>query len=1009
MLRVLCFICCLLTTQQLSSLGAAETTPLQFNRDIRPILSQACFQCHGPDDKKRDSDLRLDTRDGAIADLGGYAAIVPGKPEQSKLLARITAHDESEIMPPPESKKPRLTESQINTLKRWIKEGAEYQGHWAFQPIADDPQPPEVKDKSWVRNSIDRFILQKLEQEGIKPSPAADRATLVRRVYLDLLGLLPSPEEVTEFVNDKRPDAWEQLIERLLASPHYGERWGRHWLDQARYADSDGYSIDGERAMWPYRDWVIAALNNDMPFDQFTIEQLAGDLLPNATKSQQIATAFHRNTLINAEGGTDREQFRNEAVVDRVNTTGAVWLGLTVGCAQCHTHKFDPITHREYYQLFSFFNQGEDINNKGPTVPVVRGEVFGRPISTQPEIVPETSAELAKRRAAWEERELAKAAKATDAKPVVWTEGELLEYDTASNAGLRKLDDGSLLADGRGAASDTYRVVIRPNLNTVAAIRLRVLPHESLPQQGPGLAPSGNFVLTDFQVTRDDKEVPIASVTATVEQKGFPAAAMIDDKDDTGWGINVGKDWHREQEAIIVFETPTDFAGKHLEIKLAQKFKEHFLIGRFALSFSETVPAAKMDDPTLVKLLKIKPDKRTPAQKKELETIFAKSEKAPVKKAPETASSDRVNLMVMKDLATPRQTFIQLRGDFLRLDKETGALNPGVINAVNSVYKSPTTSFANRLDLARWLVSPENPLTPRVAMNRVWMRYFGRGLVETDEDFGTQGSYPSHPELLDWLSREWMRNKWSLKAMHRLIVNSATYRQSSQARPELAVSDPLNRWLARQARIRVEGEIARDLALTASGLLTREIGGPSVRPPQPEGVYSFTQNKKTWTAATGADRYRRGMYTVFYRSAPYPLLTTFDAPDFQTTCTRRTRSNTPLQALTIANDEAFVEIARGLTERVMREVPTEKDAAVSEAQLRRAWVLCLQREPNEKELAILRDYAERQQTALAKDTTAAKQFLSPALAKSSASPESTAALVSVARTIMNLDQFITRE
>jgi len=993
----------------LTSLCAAEPAPLQFNRDIRPILSQACFQCHGPDDKKRDSDLRLDTRAGATADLGGHAAIVPGKPEQSKLLARVTSHDESEVMPPPESKKPRLTEKQIETLRRWIKEGAEYQGHWAFQPLAET-QPPEVKDQTWVRNAIDRFILHKLEQEGIKPSSVAERTVLIRRVYLDLLGLLPSPEEVAEFVNDQRPDAWEQLIERLLASPHYGERWGRHWLDQARYADSNGYSIDSERPMWPYRDWVIEALNKDMPFDQFTIEQLAGDLLPNATKSQQIATAFHRNTLINEEGGTDREQFRNEAVVDRVNTTGAVWLGLTVGCAQCHTHKFDPISHREYYQLFSFFNQSEDVNNRGPTIPVVRGEVFGRPISTTPEVLPETPAELAKRRAAWEARELAKAAKPANAKPVAWTEGELLEYDTASNAGLRKLDDGSLLADGRGASSDTYRVVIRPNLNTVAAIRLRVLPHESLPQQGPGLAPSGNFVLTDFQVTRDDKEVAIASVTASVEQRGFPAAAMIDDKDETGWGINVGgKDWHRAQEAIIVLETPTDFAGKHLEIKLAQKYKEHYLIGRFALSFSESVPSLTKEDPQLVKLLKIKPADRTAAQEKELAAIFAKSEKAPVKKAPETATSDRVNLMVMKDLPNPRQTYIQLRGDFLRLDKETGPLNPGVIQAVHNAYKSPTTNFTNRLDLARWLVSPENPLTPRVAMNRVWMRYFGKGLVETDEDFGTQGAYPSHPELLDWLAREWMRQGWSLKAMHRLIVNSATYRQSSQARPDLATSDPLNRWLARQSRIRVEGEIARDLSLTASGLLTREIGGPSVRPPQPEGVYSFTQNKKSWNAATGADRFRRGMYTVFYRSAPYPLLTTFDAPDFQTTCTRRTRSNTPLQALTIANDEAFVEIARGLAERVLREVPAEKASAVSDAQLRRAWLLCLQREPNEKELTILRDYANRQLTALAKDTVAAKQLLSPALAKDSTTPESAATLVSVARTILNLDQFITRE
>jgi hypothetical protein len=1004
---LLSWCCCFLVVQTLPRVSAAEPAPLQFNRDIRPILSQACFQCHGPDDKKRDSDLRLDTREGAIADLGGYAAIVPGKPEQSKLLERVTAHDVAELMPPPESKKPRLTEPQIKTLTRWIKEGAEYQGHWAFQALAD-LQPPEIKDKAWTRNAIDRFILQKLEQEGIKPSAPADRATLIRRVYLDLLGLLPSPEEVTAFVDDKRPDAWEHLIERLLASPHYGERWGRHWLDQARYADSDGYSIDGERAMWPYRDWVIAALNKDMPFDQFTIEQLAGDLLPNSTKSQQIATAFHRNTLINAEGGTDREQFRNEAVVDRVNTTGAVWLGLTVGCAQCHTHKFDPITHREYYQLFSFFNQTEDVNNKGPTVPVVRGEMFGRPISPEPE--GETPQELAKRRGEWEKRELAKLAAAGNNKPAEWNAGEYVEFESESNAGLRKLDDGSLLADGRGASSDVYRLVLRPHVTRVAAIRLTVIPHESLPHNGPGLSPSGNFVLTDFELKLDDKEIAIASVTADAEQSGFPVANTIDDKEDTGWGINMGKaNWHSEHSAVFVLKEPLPIEGKAVEIRLSQKFKEHFLIGRFALAFSATVPPKKDADPELAALLRIKAADRTAAQEKQLTGIFNKAEKPPAKKVADTAASERVNLMVMKDIPKPRETFIQLRGDFLRLDKETGVLNPGVLKAVNVAYKTPPTSFANRLDLARWLVNAENPLTPRVAMNRVWLRYFGRGLVDTDEDFGTQGTYPSHPELLDWLAREWIRNNWSLKAMHRLIVNSATYRQSSQSRPELVTNDPLNRWLARQSRIRVEGEIARDLALTASGLLTREIGGPSVRPPQPEGVYAFTQNKKTWTAATGADRYRRGMYTVFFRSAPYPLLTTFDAPDFQLTCTRRSRSNTPLQALTIANDEAFVEIARGLAERVLREVPEEKSGAIGDAQLRRTWELCLQRVPNDKELSILRAYATRQQTELAKDPAAAKQLLSPALAKSTASPESTAALVSVARTILNLDQFITRE
>ena len=755
----------LLTTAAFAA--GAEPLPerVRFNEHIRPILSNQCFACHGPDDKHRDADLRLDTREGALADLGGYAAVVPGKVDASELVKRILSDDRDEVMPPPKSKKPKLPARDVALLRKWIEQGAEYEGHWAFLPL----QKADA--------TLDSFVFKKLTAVGVKPSPEADAATLCRRLFLDLTGLLPSPEEVDAFV--KNPDV-PKLADTLLASPHYGERWGRHWLDQARYADSDGYAPDGFRAVWPYRDWVIRAVNEDVPFDRFTIEQLAGDLLPKPTHSQLVATGFHRNTLINTEGGSDPEQFRVEAVMDRVSTTGLVWMGLTVGCAQCHTHKFDPISHREYYQMFAFFNHGVDRNSKGATVIV--GEV----------------------------------------------------KDDSVNAGELEMLQGAWEA-------------------------------------------------------------------ATLDKPEHAASAL----------------------------------GEALRLDAAARSGE---------------------------------------QRKLVDNAFAKAEpKARKKKiGNSTPDATTVEQMVMRDLPKPRETFLFLRGDFTRPDKEGGNLAPGVIAAVNA---AGTTAFKNRLDLAKWLVDPKHPLTARVTMNRVWMRYFGKGLVETEDDFGTQGTAPSHPELLDWLAGEFIRRGWSMKAMHRLIVTSATYRQSSKARPDLAERDPRNLLLARQERLRVESEIVRDAALCASGLLNPQIGGPSVRPPQPDGVYSFTQVAKSWKTSEGPARFRRGMYATFYRSAAYPLHTTFDAPNFQTTCTRRARSNTPLQSLTLANDPAFLEMAKALGARMKRE------GADLDAQLTRGFQLTLGRTPSGKELAVLKTYATTESDGM----------------------------FAAARVLLNTDNFITRE
>lgn len=985
-----------------ASRATAADGKVDFNRDIRPILSENCFACHGPDEKRRDGDRRLDIREGAIADSDGIIAIVPGKPEESDLLIRIRSHDQDEIMPPPKAKKSPLTEQQIALITRWIAEGAEYEGHWAFLPV-EDVVPPPVQDADWARNPIDQFILAKLEKEGVKPSPEADRATLIRRLSLDLTGLVPTPEEVRAFQDDARPDAYAQLVTRLLASPHYGERWGRHWLDQARYADSNGYAIDNPRAMWPYRDWVIKALNDDMPFDRFTVEQIAGDLLPKATKSQRIATAFHRNTLINEEGGTKPEQFRFESVIDRAHTTGAVWLGLTVGCAQCHTHKYDPITHREFYEFAAFFNQGEEVNNKGATVSVARGEVFGKKAS------PRTSNEPpAKTQAQWEQEFLARFGPDTP-QPVQWTPAEYLEFDTKSNASFRLLEDNSLLGDGRGSFNDSYRVLARSKLKRIAAVRLRVLTHESLPKNGPGFAQNGNFVLTDFEASLQDEPQQFATAFADHEQPNYPAQSAIDDDPKSGWAINVKRGdstrMNADHEAVFVFAKPVEPGDQPLEFRMHHELNEKYLIGRFSLEFSETVPA-RIDgkDGEILAAVRMAEGQRTEAQRKLLADAFAAETKPKSAKKDKDVNADVVDLMVMKDLEKPRPTYIALRGDYLRPDTKTGALAPGVFAAVAPAL--PAAQTRTRLDLAKWLIDSKNPLTPRVTMNRAWMRYFGRGLVETEEDFGTQGTPPTHPELLDWLASEFVRQGWSMKAMHRLIVTSATYRQSSHGRPDLMERDPRNLWLARQERVRLEAEIIRDAALSASGLLNPEIGGPSVHPPQPDGVYAFTQTKKTWKTDEGANRFRRALYTMFYRSAPYPLFTTFDAPDFQNVCTRRGRSNTPLQALTVANDVAFVELAQGLAARVLRELP----AGGVDERLRRAFALALSREPSEREFAAIRGFYDRQVARfLAEAEQGGEEFVSPNFGNSEEPSSEGAAFVAVARLLFNTDNFISRE
>jgi mono/diheme cytochrome c family protein len=800
--------------------GPAQAEEIDFVRDIKPLFALHCTKCHGPE--KQENGLRLDAGAGVARGGDSGAAFVANKPDESLLIQAVTGKSDVISKMPPKGEP--LSAAQIDLLRRWIAAGASIPAgdvvkpsgsqHWAFQPPVNRPLPA-VRHSQWPIGPIDVWILARLEDEGLAPSPAAPLPTLIRRVALDLIGLPPSPDEVDAFARDQSPDAYERLVDRLLSSPHYGERWGRHWLDLARYADSNGYTRDFGRQIWKYREWVIQAINRNQPFDEFTIEQLAGDMLPEATQEQLVATGFHRNTLINEEGGTDQEQFRVEAVVDRVNTTGSVFLGLTVGCARCHSHKYDPLSQIEYYQLFALLNSCDE-----PAIEV--------PSQLQIEA------------------------------------GELARRDEIRGR-IKQLED-------------------------------------ELERQRP-----------ELEAKQREWEA-----TVTPEQRArLPGPVQV---------------------AFDMKFEARDAANKKM-------IEDHFRQLELA---RQAIPL--------------------------LQQIFELREIEP--KIPTT--------MILRERDQPRETFVHKRGDFLDPGPKVSGDVPAVLPPLPLVEgRGEGGRPANRLDFARWLVSAENPLTPRVAMNRDWQKFFGRGLVETEDDFGTQGTPPTHPELLDWLAVEFRRD-WDSKRMHRRIVASSTYRQSSHTRSDLTAADPQNKFLGRQSRLRLDAEIVRDVALAASGLLTRRLGGPSVFPPQPEGVFDFTQDPKPWKAATGGDRYRRGMYTHFWRSSPYPMLLAFDAPSGNVTCTRRIRSNTPLQSLTLANDQAFYECAAAMADCVFRDAPPTRAGRA-----RHAFRLCLAREPTAAE---------------------AEELAALATAEQAAAPDSPAAAwTRICRVLLNLDEMITRE
>ena len=1149
--------------------------PIKFDRDIRPLLADRCYACHGPDGAERKADLRLDDPTVALAPLpSGRTAIVPGSLEQSQLFQRVAAESPDDRMPPSDFHK-SLNQEEIVRLGRWILQGAAWEQHWAFQPI-ENAAPPAVSNPGWVRNPIDSFVLSRLDAEGLSPAREADRRTLIRRVTLDLTGLPPTIDEVRDFVEDGKPGAYERLVDRLLASPRYGEHMARSWLDAARYADTNGYHIDNMRFMWRWRDWVIQAYNENKPFDEFTVEQLAGDLLPNPTLDQRIATGFNRNHMINFEGGAIPEEYRIQYVMDRVDTTSTVWMGLTMHCAQCHDHKFDPITQKEFYQFAAYFNTIEEVGldaRDGNAVPMIDA-----PLAEEADELERLKAEISAldpstavlpddetRFTQWLAEEGAKQA-------ARWPVVSGSAVSSAAGATLSPQADWSYLASGANPDKDTYEVVFDVQEKSISALRLEVLRDSSLPDNGPGRASNSNFVLTEFEVEASPsagqenfQRITIANATADYSQPDFPVANAVDGKADTGWAGNA-HELHEARSALFIPAAPFGHEGGtrvRVRLKHESGFSGHS-IGRFRLSYStdgafvpttqgawlangpyvadtaekahsrqfapekskielderyrdgrarwfafdptatkERTPrltesssatylyreinaptdrnvTASISSPQRVKvwvngelvhadsdapgdgasprtvpvplhegkndlLVKVSAEKGEIAVSTAMQTEsplglshsvhLALAEPAETRRVRQiddarhgyllthnsefariTSARDAVQreleefkktvptTMVMAESATSRPTFVLTRGQYDQPQDEVMARTP-------SFLRSPSESAPNnRLTLAQWLTDEQNPLTARVTVNRFWQRVFGHGIVSSPEDFGTQGARPTHPELLDWLASEFVRSGWDVKNFMRMMVTSSTYRQSATPSPEALAQDPSNYLYSRGPRLRMDAETIRDNALALSGLLVEKIGGPSVYPYQPEGLWEEVSYKGGFSAqyyeqGHGPEQlYRRSMYTFWKRTSPPPGMMVFDAPNRETCTVQRGRTNTPLQALALMNDPQYVEAARAFAERIIKEGGRSTDTRI-----RFAFESATARPPTDDEVALLMGLFESQRDRFARDADAALELI--AVGESDVAPKldpaELAAWTTIASTMLNLDETIT--
>ena len=1156
------------------TLAVAPGPPVRFNQDIRPILSDKCYACHGPDGKTRKAGLRLDVPEIVFGVLpSGNRAVVPGDLQASHLFNRVAAASSTDRMPPEDFHK-QLNADEIELLGQWIVQGAQWEQHWAFIPPKQAPLP-EVADRNWARNPIDHFVAERLMKDDLTPNDTANKRTLIRRVTLDLTGLPPTLDAINAFLADSSPDAYERVVDRLLQAPQYGEHQARYWLDAARYADTNGYHIDNERYMWRWRDWVIDAFNDNKPFDDFTVEQLAGDLLPDPTMDQLIATGFNRNHMVNFEGGAIDEEYRLQYVMDRINTTSTVWMALTVACAQCHDHKYDPITQKEFFSMGAFFNSIDEIGldgragNADPFMAVPSPEQ-ARELDLQQaelaeltEILNRAYPKLDSQQVVWEDEW-------TDTLERRWQVLTPVSVTAENGTELSVQSDGSVLAAGSTPDKDQYSVVLSASSDAITGLRLELLTHESIANDKVGRGENGNVVLTDFVVDVIDagtgesiRRVMLSDAMADVEQDDLEAGKAIDDNKETGWSSN-GQDIAGGRMAIFLPSEPIELkSGEALRIVLAQESKyEQRLIGRFRLSMSSDpmlgyaqpspwnvigpflaknnkaalkkkfppekkvrlekkykgnlawasvpdewmdgedqslaggkganylyrtlhVPSArkvmlslgvseavqvwvngnsvyasndrkmlrkneeqvelaldagdnallikavsygdnsrfyfKLDEvvpgglsfPVRLALLKSESD-RNDTEKNSIRETFRtghmpdwesnRKSQGAVKEKMAALKEEIPSTMVMRERDTMRDTFVLERGEYDKPGEKVARGTPAALPPMDEQYPN------NRLGLAKWLVSDEHPLTSRVTVNRFWQRYFGHGLVKSSEDFGSQGEWPTHPKLLDWLAVEFRESGWDVRALQRLIVTSATYRQTSMTNPEKYAIDPENRLFSRGARFRLDAEAIRDSALAISGLLVGTQGGPSVRPYQPPGLwkevaYGGNFTAQVFAADSGDALHRRSMYTFWKRTSPPPSMMVFDAPNRETCSVSRSRSNTPLQALTLMNDPQFVEASRFLAKRMLREGGT-----TLEGQLAYAFELATGRPIEPREQKILTGVYTRELAAFEQESSRVDAFLGLSDGGDSVSlpPAQLAAMSIVANMVLNLDETITR-
>ncbi len=1005
---------------------------VDFKRDIEPLFERHCLKCH---DARKKGGLRLNSRREAfLPSDSGEPVIVPGKAAESLLLKRVIANDAGSRMP---KEAPALSEPEIDLLRSWIEQGATWptgegdQMHWAYVK----PERPELPkaDSTWPVNGIDYFVHDRLKREGLKPSAPAGKATLLRRVSLDLVGLPPSVKELDAFLADDSEDAYEKAVDRLLKSPRYGERWARPWLDAARYADSNGFQADQLRDSWAYRDWVIKALNADMPFDQFTVEQIAGDLLPNATIDQKIATGFHRTPTCNVEAGVHPEENRVNQVMDRVITTGTVWLGTTLDCAHCHNHKYDPFTMKDFYQIFAYFNN-TPVEVRNPSGKGVSFDFYGPKMELP---LPEAEqaklealrAQLVKKEA--ETREVAKAVAAEQAawearmKEALqttpqWRTMEVVSFASSAPEKHEILEDGSLLLPGKSPANAVYTVRAKTDLSKVTAIKLEALTHDKLPSKGPGRNESPgrpNFVLQELEVARaidagnGETLQPLSAVNATADffQTNFKPEKLFDGKKadrQNGWAI-AGEFSKDHWVSFGLAEPVAGKDGAELVFTLTQNYGGGRTLGRMRFSAIAGEPGQLDLSPEIAAVLK--KDKRTRKEKKQLREHFEKSHpKLTALRAEAAALKKRIDAieppttLVMVEMDEQRKTHIMKRGDYLNPGKEVTMGTPAVLHPLSG------NAPKNRLGFAQWLVDRENPLVARVTVNRWWAEIMGRGIVATLEDFGAQSEPPTHPELLDWLAVEFMENGWSMKRLHKTIVMSATYRQSSRVRPELLERDPENRLYARGSRFRLSAEQIRDNGLAVSGLLSTKMGGEPIMPYQPPGLWRQTgRNEPKWIESPNEDRFRRGIYIVYRRAAPYPSMVNFDAPDRSSCVVKRPRTNTPLQALTLLNDPAYVEMALALANRIM----TDQEGMSVEDRVRYGIRVCLSREARGDEVAELAKVFQSELKLFSRDAAAVKELMSSSnrwKPSKGVDQVELSAWFSVANILLNLDETVTK-